>query len=83
MTRKLFLTLMITFTILNIGYSEISIRRVNDVSDKYLDQLMRNSALIGCVFPTGGDYDYCSQMVQSLDWSRLGKDLKRVSKETK
>lgn len=81
MTRKIFLTLMITFTILNVGYFELAIRRTNNISDQYLDELIKNSWLVGCVMPTQ-DYDYCREVGSMVEWGRLIPDLKRVSKET-
>lgn len=81
MTRKIFLTLMIIFTILNVGYFELAIRRTNNISDQYLDELIKNSWLVGCVMPTQ-DYDYCRETGSMVDWGRLIPDLKRVSKET-
>lgn len=78
MTRKIFLTLMLAFTILNVAYFEVAIRRTNDVSDKYLDQLIKNSVLVGCVMPTK-DYDYCRQLALKTNWGKLIPDLKKVS----
>jgi len=81
-TRKIFLTLMIVFSILNVAYFEVAIRRTNNISDEYLDQMIKNSWLIGCVMPTQ-DYDYCREVGAQVEWGRLIPDIKRVSKGTK
>lgn len=82
MTRKIFLTLMVAFTALNLAHNEISIYRANAVTDLYLDQLIKNSVLVGCVIPTK-DYDYCRNVMLTTNWGKLVPDLKRVSEKTK
>lgn len=79
MTRKIFLTLMIVFSVLNVSYFEVAIRRTNNISDEYLDQMIKNSWLVGCVMPTQ-DYDYCREVGAQVEWGRLIPDIKRVSK---
>lgn len=81
MTRKIFLTLMLVFTALNLAHNEFSVYRVSQVTDIYLDQLIKNSVLVGCVMPTK-NYDYCKELGRLTDWGKLVPDLKRVSKET-
>lgn len=81
MTRKIFLTLMIVFTILNVAYFEVAIRRTNNISDMYLDELIKNSVLVGCVLPTQ-DYDYCRAVVAGIEETGLLPQIKKISKET-
>ena len=78
MTRKIFITIMVLFTAFNVVFTTYKVNQTNDLTDKYLEELMKNSMVIGCVFPTG-DFNYCRELVNALEWEKLGPDLRKAT----
>lgn len=74
---------MIVFSVLNLAYFEVAIRRTNNISDEYLDSMIKNSWLIGCALGRRElltPYQDCRDLGERLEWGRLIPDIKRVSK---
>lgn len=53
--------------------------RVNEVTEQYIDQIIKNSWIIGCSQATL-DFNKCRELGMRMDWNRLIPDIKKASK---
>lgn len=53
--------------------------RVNNITDQYLDLVIKNSWFVGCAQGTK-DFKACHKLSNQMDWNKLSPDIKRISK---
>ena len=52
--------------------------RINSITDKYLEIIVKNAWFIGCAQGTDGDFKKCHDISNRMDWTRLTIDLKEI-----
>lgn len=52
--------------------------RVNDVTDVYIELIVKHSWFVGCAQGTQGNFELCHEVSGRMDWTRLAFDIKKV-----